>query len=286
MLRTRFPAFATILGGMLILAAYLAADTWAAETRGVTGGWQGNAPAAYPPRQDARALNNQAHAPLATPTPTDTPTATVTPLVTSTPTPSPSATATATPTPASTTWAIPRAELPPALDGDLTDWNGQPAIVLSRFTAGAIEGAVPEPGDALATLQMAWDADTLYLAVHVRDDVVRTGSPDGTGDDGILLALLPDGGGPGGSPRNHLYRITADGRQFDRGAPISSLTVVALTAPTGYDLEVRVPRAALGWDPIDASVTVPFNWALVDAEGAGIESQLVWVGPRVDVREP
>jgi len=273
MTHMRIPVIVALLGGILILATYLAVDTRATETRAEAGA-------------NALAPGSQAHAPLATPTPTRTTTATITSTPSPTGTPTASVTPSQTPTPTSTTWAIQRAELLPALDGDVTDWNGQPTLALSRYTAAVIEGTVPEPADALATLQMAWDADDLYLAVHVRDDVIRAGSPDGTADDGILLALLPDAGGPDASPRNHLFRITADGRQFERGAPIAAFTVATATVPTGYNLEVHIPRAALGWDPLAAYLTLPFNLALVDVDAAGVESQLTWTAPAIDAPAP
>ena len=69
-----------------------------------------------------------------------------------------------------------KAALPPTVDANLNEWGGVPAYYLNADRASHVLYATPAPLDASASLQVAWDADTLYLAVRVYDDVIKIDS--------------------------------------------------------------------------------------------------------------
>ena len=173
-----------------------------------------------------------------------------------------------------------RAAALPALDGNLSEWDGFPMDILDRDSAATIYGPPPEHADALATLQWAWDPSGLYLAVHVRDDALIHDSTDPAQDDVFELAI--EGGGA-----SHLYRIAQDGRQSDRGTPIQNLTVFARTAPVGYDLEIFIPASHLSIGALQPGREFRFTWGIGDDDnGGGSDTRLIAYGTRLDAFEP
>jgi hypothetical protein len=113
-----------------------------------------------------------------TPPPTVMPTVTLTPAPTLTPTNLPAA----TPITASDVVAH-RFASPPIIDGLLTEWEGQPAY-LSAFQVYTAPDWNGEES-LTAVWYLAWDADNLYLAVDVTDDVhvqTQTGNQIFRGD--------------------------------------------------------------------------------------------------------
>ena len=175
---------------------------------------------------------------------------------------------------------VARAAPLPALDGNLSEWDGLGMDILDRDSAATVYGPPPEHADALATLQWAWDPSGLYLAVHVRDDVLIHDSTDPAKDDVFELAV--DGGGS-----SHLYRITHDGRQSDRGTTIQNLTVFARTVPTGYDLEIFIPAWHLNIGALQPGRVFRFNWGIGDDDtGGNADVRLIAYGTRLDAFEP
>jgi len=168
----------------------------------------------------------------------------------------------------------------PALDGSPSEWDGFPMDVLDRDSAATINGPPPEHADALATLQWAWDPSGLYLAVHVRDDALVHDSTDPAQDDVFELAV--EGGGS-----SHVYRITQDGRQSDRGTTIQNLTVFARTVPAGYDLEIFIPAGHLNIGALQPGREFRFTWGIGDDDNGGsADVRLIAYGTRLDAFEP
>ena len=186
--------------------------------------------------------------------------------------------------------AVPRAATAPALDGDLSEWDGFPIDVLARENATTIIGPPPEHSDAFATLQWAWDPTGLYLAVHVRDDLLVYDSADPAEDDVFELAIDGNNDNAGGGPGDHLYRITQDGRQSDAGVAIHALTVAARTVPTGWNLEIFIPSGQLNLGGLEGEWPgrqFRFNWALGDDDtGGNSDNRLIAFGTRLDPPEP
>ncbi len=179
-----------------------------------------------------------------------------------------------------------RATLPPALDGDLTEWSGFPVDALDRERAATIHGTPPEHSDLLGTLQWAWHEAGLYLAVHVRDDVLVHDSSDPARDDVFELVIDGNGDLASGGPGDHLYRITHDGRQSDYGVTIHALTVLTRTVPTGWDLEVLIPTGHLNLGALAPGRELRINWVLGDDDNGGnSDNRLLAFGTRLDPPE-
>ena len=184
--------------------------------------------------------------------------------------------------------AVPRVTSPPALDGDLSEWSGFTVDALDRDSASTIHGPPPERADLMGTLQWAWNGAGLYLAVHVRDDALVHDSPDLAQDDVFELAIDGDGDNAGGGPADHLYRITHDGRQSDRGATIDALRVATRTVPTGWNLEIFIPADHLNLSPdgLESGRPIRFNWAVGDDDdGGGSDARLIAFGTQLDPPE-
>ncbi len=130
-------------------------------------------------------------------------------------TPTPTATATATPVP-KIVGAV-SAGLPPAIDGDLTEWG---ALTSTRLNAGAgyynyVSGETPTLADLSAELRSAWAPDTLYFAASIQDDVlVGNNSTQIWGDDVIELAIcVPQ------TSQTHQFILALDGRMIGQRHP-------------------------------------------------------------------
>ena len=181
---------------------------------------------------------------------------------------------------------VPRIASAPVLDGDLSEWSSFPSSRLDRERAATIGGAPPEHGDLSGTLQWAWDAAGLYLAVHVTDDALVHDSADLAQDDVFELAIDGDGDNAGGGPGDHLYRVTHDGRQSDYGATSYALTVATRTLPAGWDIEIFIPAGQLKPGALMPGRPIHFNWALGDDDDGGAgDTRLIASGTRLDPPE-
>ncbi len=216
-----------------------------------------------------------------TPTPTSTPspTATPSPTGTRTATLTPSATPTPTPTQPERTGAIldfPRVGSSPTLDGNLSEWGALLPVRLDQESASATTGENADPADLSAAVRGAWTTETLYFAATITDDwLVGNDSANIWSDDAVEFDIRAADG------RLHQFYIAADGRQADREAPISTLTVVTRSIPGGWQVEAALPLAALGGGPFGADQNYGFNFALWDddqAGGADRQTHLLWQG--------
>ncbi|MCB0206856.1 MAG: FG-GAP repeat protein, partial [Anaerolineae bacterium] len=172
---------------------------------------------------------------------------------------------------------------PPSIDGDLDDWTQLAGFTLDRTSAATLAGQPAQPSDAAASLQAVWTAADLYLALHITDDAIVSDSPEVWNDDEIELGFYAvwDGNPAGGD--THQYTVNADGRVSDFGDPTVSIPVeaVAVPAPGGWDVEVRIPSNTLyGFHhQLTAGTTFSFNLGLHDDDdGGNWDSYLVWQG--------
>jgi hypothetical protein len=90
-----------------------------------------------------------------------------------------------------------RAAAPPTVDGRLDDWPDAFPIAVGTNTgerADPEDGPPAGPDDLSARAALMWDADNLYLAARVRDDVHHNTQRDGALWDGdsLQLGLAPE----------------------------------------------------------------------------------------------
>ena len=175
-----------------------------------------------------------------------------------------------------------KAAKPPTIDADLNEWDGIPAYYLNADRASHVLYATPAPLDASASLQVAWDADTLYFAVRAYDDAVKIDSGAKPWlDDVIEIAL--DGGHD--HTRNwaldddRQFTVSALGAIYESGAPLTGAIVAHVDTPNGYRLEVAIPKSKLGAFPLAASGLAGLNWALIDDDdGDNADAKIEWAG--------
>ena len=250
---------------------------------------------------------------IATPTPTPTPTPTFTPTFTWTPTPtftpsptptwtpSPTPTATWTPTPTPTftlppstptpPWPTPtpgpkHVDVPPvvtpvAVDGALGEWTYPPLAYLAASSADTVMRSNPSPTDVAGWLWSAWDAQYLYIAFHVVDDVViGHDSSDVWRDDSVEISIdgTPDGQG---GPDFHQLTFVNDGRATDFGIrPLpAGTTYVIRRVEGGYVAEIAIPWSAFNISTPTPGRTLNFTWGIHDDDDGGDwDSYLIWAG--------
>jgi photosystem II stability/assembly factor-like uncharacterized protein len=175
-----------------------------------------------------------------------------------------------------------KAAKPPTIDADLNEWGGVPAYYLNADRASQVLYATPAPLDASASLQVAWDADTLYFAVRAYDDAVKIDSGAKPWlDDVVEIAL--DGGHD--HTRNwaldddRQFTVSALGAIYESGAPLTGAIVAHVDTPNGYRLEVAIPQSKLGAFPLAASGLAGLNWALIDDDdGDNADAKIEWAG--------
>ena len=170
----------------------------------------------------------------------------------------------------------------PTIDGDLNDWDLVDGIVLDASSATTIHGESPtSPSDNSATIWARWDADYLYLAARVRDDIRVVDSTDIWKDDGVEFALdgendddsFSDTGG------DHQFTVRRDGLLNDRAAPTDKAMAAVKDRSDGFDIEIAIPRASLGGAALQNGTVMGFNIGLNDDDaGGGRDSQLIWAG--------
>ncbi len=176
---------------------------------------------------------------------------------------------------------------PPTIDGDLGDWATTARFAVDLSSAETSLGTPPTPQDAAATVRTTWDADNLYLAVHVSDDIVVDDSTNVWDDDEIELAFyaIYDGNPAGGD--THQYTINADGRVTDFGQPNPPIQAATGIVPGGWDAEVRIPAAHLYGQAaqLAAGARLAFNLGLHDDDDGGDwDSYLIWQGASTATR--
>jgi len=227
-------------------------------------------------------------APGEPPTPTMTPTPTPTG-----PTPTPTITPTPTATPTFSTRSIIsyQALTAPVVNGDISDWPDTGSVLLDPTTAAFVAPrSTPKPGDFTATLRSAWDAEHLYFAIHVLDDVLVTDSVNMWWDDSIEMGIdgLHDHL-PGGAD-DHQFTFVIDGRVGRFGSSITGITFSTRRTTDGYNMEIAIPRTLMNLDPFAIGRVLGFTWALRDDDGGRSQGEwqnhMVWEGTQTSRSSP
>lgn len=156
---------------------------------------------------------------------------------------------------------IPRLKTAPVIDGKLDEWKAVASSSLS------VPPEKRSPSNLSATLYLAWDAQTLYLAAQVRDNVILNPNPPEKLDnaDCLVLSLGPDPDKQGDRFGNSDCRVilaptSAAGTpacRFQAPGGKAAVEVAAKDDPSGirwaaaagtggYGLELAIPVAALG----------------------------------------
>lgn len=184
----------------------------------------------------------------------------------------------------------PQLPVPPTIDGDLAEWAGMVPYLSTHlvYTAPSWDGSE----DLAAAWQVGWDADNLYLAVTVVDDIhvqTQTGNQIFKGDN-VDLQLDVDRAGDWGSklnaddyqinlspgnfadlpPSAFRFAATADGSSID--APRHGIQVAAQQQADGYTLEAAVPWRDLNVTPtVGLILGAAFNASDNDTPGTAVQ---------------
>lgn len=190
-----------------------------------------------------------------------------------------------TPTPEPGVFHSSRAANPPQIDGNLAEWTGGGALLLTMDTAFSMSGVVTSVADAGVTCWSRWDEAAVYVACAAQDDRLFADSLHIWEDDTVELAF--DGRNDdirfcGGSfcPDDHKYEVRVDGAVRDNDGAAAAGVVGAVGAqPAGYGLELRIPVAQFDAGPLTAGKVLGFNLGLIDDDdGGGTEAHLFWRG--------
>jgi len=158
------------------------------------------------------------------------------------------------------------------IDGDLSDWAGQPSFPLGKPEQYVALQPGAQPGDIHGDLMVAWDRATIYFAVQVR-------GKDAASSGGIKLFLSN-----AEDQRTPDLEDKGDYREYDflRGPQGVKLVARSRTkggygvwyvtreVPGGTDYEISIPV----WETATTVQLMPDSWirlsaALLDAKGKG-----------------
>ena len=172
-----------------------------------------------------------------------------------------------------------RAEHPPSLDGDLSEWPQANMVTLNATTADTIQGGVPTFVDCSGTMRVAWDATMLYVAIHVNDDTLTADSDKVWWDDGVELGIDGNFDRVRNGPTDHQYTLVIDGRYTDSAVPFQGATLAVRRQPGGYDMEFAIPASLVIGAFFQTPTWMGFTWALHDDDDGGDwESWMIWEG--------
>jgi len=186
--------------------------------------------------------------------------------------------------------AVPRLAEGPALDGDLADWRGArwQHISSRRKVFGQTDG----DADASARFALGRLDDTLYLAVEVRDDVVRNEQRTDTlwQEDclEVFLDLMADGEATAGEYGldDFQFFLAASGKQQvqTKQDGVACEFEVRKTK-RGYRVEAAFDLRRMGLVPANGTL-IGFDLAIDDTDGGPErESQLAWRGTARNFRD-
>jgi len=191
------------------------------------------------------------------------------------------------------TFVIPlKPDPPPAVDGQLTEWQNRPGSISLEHREQATWGGSSwqSASDLSARVWLAWRGDTLYLAASVTDDQLRQ-SHRGEGmwrGDCVMLFLdvIPEdepqreafGRGqfqialsPGNFPRTGDAGMDCPPEIYSyqpHGARLDGAGIAATRTPQGYDLEAAIPWSQLGLGTPTAGMSLRLEVAVSDTDGA------------------
>ncbi len=191
-----------------------------------------------------------------------------------------------------------KTEKPRTIDGDLSDWDFADPIPLLCANQMVAEGGYKwTPENLSGVAQLAWDADSLYLAVRVRDDVhaAQTGEKTLEGDalqiglhpanrlpgtEGAAIEWYVSSASPGGgSGKYTVFRPAAHSAGLSSGqlAKDSSVYEVAVKR-AGKDTcyELRIPWTEAGGVRPQPGVRLGLSLRLTDADNGAGHGAAAW----------
>ena len=166
-----------------------------------------------------------------------------------------------------------QASAAPYLDGDTGEWATLPGESLGKARAETIDGAIPATADLSAVLRALWRPSYLYFAGTITDDVlIGNDNPTQPWRDDVIEIGVEGAGG------SHQFTLAVDGRTFDKGAAINSLTFVTQTLPGGWQFEVAIPAEVLGQSKLAAGQRLAYTFGLWDDDlghGANCQTHMI-----------
>ena len=170
----------------------------------------------------------------------------------------------------------PYTDTPPQIDGDLSEYN---------LAYGSDIMAVGDgPNNNTVTWGTLWDANNLYIGVHVVDAVVEgTGNP--WDNDAIEMYIDGDNSKDGTySAESFDTQLIMDALDLDTlwakadGVPITDETSVWKATSDGYSIELRLGWSQLGFAP-GKGRTIGWSLSNNDSDnGIGRDYQTTWYG--------
>jgi|GEM_PF-4102348 len=191
---------------------------------------------------------------------------------------SPSSTRAAVPaTPQVKTFAALWQRTPPTVDGDLSDWESFPKLVLNNETASyPVPAQRPRPDDLSGWASIVWTSDHVYLAVWVTDNAVVRNSRNWRLDDMAEFVFDLDGDAAF-SLGDLRFTLSPDGLVTDNGGLPLGVVSAIRRHEQGWLGEMAVPITQFGSDFL-SNTQVGFTWGLQDDDGGVLLKQLVWEG--------
>ncbi len=183
----------------------------------------------------------------------------------------------------------PRAPAPITVDGDLSEWEKVPAIVLDKAESARNEsGKWAGPQDCSGSMRMCWDSEYLYLAFDVTDDVFNqpfTGS-DIWGGDCVQFAFDPieerTKGRYAPNEQEYTAALTSDGPLLYRtGQPVpvksAKLAIVHKPGSGGAFYEIGIPWSEMAPLAPGLMSSFGFTFCINDSDaGKDLKSWLEW----------
>lgn len=166
---------------------------------------------------------------------------------------------------------------PPIVDGNLSDWERFPKLVLNNDTASYPAPAQrPRPDDLSGWASIVWTSDHVYLAVWVMDNTVVRRSRNWRLDDmaEFVFDLDRDATFSLGDLR---FSLSPDGLVTDNGGLALGVISAIRRHERGWLGEMAVPITHFGTDFL-SNAQVGFTWGLQDNDGSVALKQLVWAG--------
>jgi len=183
------------------------------------------------------------------------------------------------------------------IDGDLSDWTGKNALIIAQpANAGGPKAPYPlentgagypawHPGDLSMEVYSCWDAENLYLAVVVRDDIPLDGFKDRDMFQGdsiqVGIEMDDDRNGIFDPDKDMMFGLTqiagkawfyAFRRPANIGGPLDGIIRYAVQrtgTSTVYELSIPVAEFDIDENAWIAGYTVGFDVAAHDDDGAG-----------------
>ena len=187
---------------------------------------------------------------------------------------------------------------PLTIDGDLSDWDFADPIPLLCANQIVSEGGYKwTPENLSGVAQLAWDADALYVAAKVRDDVhaAQTGEKTLDGDalqiglhpanrlpgaEGAAIEWHVSSASPGGGSGKHtVFRPAAHSAglssgQLAKDSSVYEIAVKRAAKDTCYEL--RIPWSDAGGVRPQPGVRLGLSLRLLDADNGAARGSAAW----------